>query len=138
MNFRLIFFQDQLLYLVKKISKSLSMQIAGILLDTRNLSSPRCTDKDKYMATLLINGAGRFGCTGLHQICMLLPLKILPVLAEFFSNIFHIWSYHLSSTVKYKMYDVSDLKVGHILRKDFKKWTRIGKMIIFSLLISYM
>ncbi|XP_074345752.1 uncharacterized protein LOC141684600 [Apium graveolens] len=49
------------------------------------------------MATLLINGAGRFGCTGLHQI------------------------------LKYKMYDVSDLKVGHILRKDFKKWTRIGK-----------
>ncbi|KAL1830826.1 hypothetical protein ACET3Z_000477 [Daucus carota] len=71
--------------------------LAGILLDTRNMSSPRCTDKDRYMATLLINGAGRFGCTGLHQI------------------------------LKYKMYDVTDLKVGHILRKDFKKWTRIGK-----------
>lgn len=25
------------------------------------------------------------------------------------------------------MYDVSDLKVTEILRKDFKKWTRIGE-----------
>ncbi|KAL8101337.1 hypothetical protein AgCh_033281 [Apium graveolens] len=81
--------------------------LAGILLDTRNLSSPRCTDKDKYMATLLINGAGRFGCTGLHQI------------------------------LKYKMYDVSDLKVGHILRKDFKKWTRIeGEKLRLFLIVS--
>ncbi|CAL5346735.1 unnamed protein product [Camellia sinensis] len=71
--------------------------LAGILLDTGNLTNPQCTSKDKYMATLLINGAGRFGCNGLYQI------------------------------LRYKMYDVSNLKVGDILRKDFKKWTRVGK-----------
>ncbi|XP_056166136.1 uncharacterized protein LOC115681133 isoform X2 [Syzygium oleosum] len=70
--------------------------LSGILLDTANLSLPHCTSKDKYMATLLIYGAGRFGCDGLYQI------------------------------LRYKMYDVSDLKVTEILRKDFKKWTRIG------------
>ncbi|KAA8544803.1 hypothetical protein F0562_019606 [Nyssa sinensis] len=69
--------------------------LAGILLDTGNLTNPHCTSKDKYMATLLINGAGRFGCNGLYQI------------------------------LKYKMYDVFNLKVGDILRKDFKKWTRV-------------
>ncbi|KDO77533.1 hypothetical protein CISIN_1g046048mg, partial [Citrus sinensis] len=66
--------------------------LAGILLDTGNLTNTRCTSKDKYMATLLINGAGRFGCNGLYQI------------------------------LRYLMYDVSDLKVVDILRKDFKKW----------------
>ncbi|XP_057464999.1 uncharacterized protein LOC130754768 isoform X2 [Actinidia eriantha] len=71
--------------------------LAGILLDTGNLTNPQCTSKDKYTATLLINGAGRFGCNGLYQI------------------------------LRYKMYDVSNLKVGDILRKDFKKWTRVGK-----------
>ncbi|CAK9167418.1 unnamed protein product [Ilex paraguariensis] len=71
--------------------------LAGILMDTGNLTNSECTTKDKHMATLLINGAGRFGCNGLHQI------------------------------LRYKMYDISDLKVGEILRKDFKKWTRIGK-----------
>lgn len=30
------------------------------------------------------------------------------------------------------MHDVSDLKVGDILRKDFKKWTRIGKDIFLT------
>ncbi|KAK2995281.1 hypothetical protein RJ640_029612, partial [Escallonia rubra] len=72
--------------------------LAGILLDTGNLTNPHCTSTDKYMATLLINGAGRFGCS-----------------------------------VRYKMYDVSDLKVGEILRKDFKKWTRIGLDMPFPL-----
>ncbi|XP_052197611.1 uncharacterized protein LOC127804707 isoform X2 [Diospyros lotus] len=71
--------------------------LAGILLDTGNLTSTQCTSKDKYMATLLINGAGRFGLNGLYQI------------------------------LRHKMYDVSHLKVGDILRKDFKKWTRVGK-----------
>ncbi|KAK1571054.1 hypothetical protein Q3G72_011246 [Acer saccharum] len=71
--------------------------LAGILVDTGNLTSVQCTSKDKYMSTLLINGAGRFGCNGLYQI------------------------------LRYKMYDVSDLKVVDILRKDFKKWTRVGK-----------
>ncbi|GMY38220.1 exopolyphosphatase PRUNE1-like [Fagus crenata] len=47
---------------------------------------------------LLINGAGRFGCNGFYQI------------------------------LKYKMYDVSDLKIVDILHKDFKKWRRsLGK-----------
>ncbi|KAK6285036.1 hypothetical protein POUND7_003988 [Theobroma cacao] len=72
--------------------------LAGILLDTGNLSSPQCTSKDKYMATLLINGAGRFGCNGLYQI------------------------------LRYKLYDVSELGVADILGKDFKKWTRVGKL----------
>ncbi|XP_021298304.1 exopolyphosphatase PRUNE1-like isoform X2 [Herrania umbratica] len=72
--------------------------LAGILLDTGNLSSPQCTSKDKYMATLLINGAGRFGCNGLYQI------------------------------LRYKLYDVSELRVADILGKDFKKWTRVGKL----------
>ncbi|KAF8413467.1 hypothetical protein HHK36_001454 [Tetracentron sinense] len=70
--------------------------LAGILLDTGSLTNPRCTSKDKYMATLLINGAGRFGCNGLYQI------------------------------LRYKMHDVSELKVGDILLKDFKKWARVG------------
>lgn len=46
------------------------LQLAGILLDTANLRDPRCTSKDKYMASLLINGAGRYGCNGLYQLCM--------------------------------------------------------------------
>ncbi|KAK9145244.1 hypothetical protein Sjap_005147 [Stephania japonica] len=71
--------------------------LAAILLDTGNLKNPLCTSKDKYMATLLINGAGRFGLNGLFQI------------------------------LRYKMHDVSELKVGDVLRKDFKKWTRVGK-----------
>lgn len=71
--------------------------LAGILLDTGNLTNPHCTSKDKCMATLLINGAGRFGCNGLYQI------------------------------LRFKMYDVSDLKVVDIVRKDFKKWKRLGK-----------
>ncbi|XP_034211414.1 exopolyphosphatase PRUNE1-like isoform X4 [Prunus dulcis] len=71
--------------------------LAAILLDSANLCSPQCSLKDKYMATLLIHGAGRFGCNGLYQL------------------------------LRYKMYDVSDLKVADILRRDFKKWTRVGK-----------
>ncbi|KAM1571214.1 hypothetical protein ACFX10_036133 [Malus domestica] len=71
--------------------------LAAILLDSTNLCGSQCSIKDKYMATLLIHGAGRFGCNGLYQL------------------------------LRYKMYDVSDLKVGDILRKDFKKWTRVGK-----------
>ncbi|XP_021596731.1 uncharacterized protein LOC110603340 isoform X4 [Manihot esculenta] len=72
-------------------------ELAGILLDTGNLTGPHCTTKDKYMATLLVNGAGRFGSNGLYQL------------------------------LRYKMYDTSDLTVVDILRKDFKKWTRVGK-----------
>ncbi|XP_022721259.1 exopolyphosphatase PRUNE1-like isoform X2 [Durio zibethinus] len=72
--------------------------LAGILLDTGNLSSPHSTTKDKYMATLLVNGAGRFGCNGLYQI------------------------------LRYKLYDISELRVSDILGRDFKKWTRVGKL----------
>ncbi|KAL2467431.1 protein prune-like protein [Abeliophyllum distichum] len=71
--------------------------LAGILLDTENLSSTQCTSKDKYMATLLLNGAGRYGCNGLYQI------------------------------LSYRVHDVSNLRVGEILRKEFKKWTTLGK-----------
>ncbi|KAK4440285.1 hypothetical protein Salat_0363400 [Sesamum alatum] len=71
--------------------------LAGILLDTENLSRSQCTSKDKYMATLLINGAGRYGCNGLYQI------------------------------LKHKTCGSSDLTVEEILRKEFKKWTGSGK-----------
>ncbi|EXB75148.1 Protein prune-like protein [Morus notabilis] len=71
--------------------------LAGILLDSGNLTNAHCSSKDKYMATLLIHGAGRLGCTGLYQI------------------------------LRYKKHDISDLKVIDILRKDFKRWTRVGK-----------
>ncbi|KAM5587290.1 hypothetical protein ABKV19_005956 [Rosa sericea] len=70
--------------------------LAAILLDSANLSSSNCSIKDKYMAAMLIHGAGRFGCNGLYQL------------------------------LRYKMYDVTGLKVADILRKDFKKWTRVG------------
>lgn len=70
--------------------------LAGILLDSGNLTSAHCPSKDKYMATLLIHGAGRLGCNGLYQI------------------------------LRYKKQDVTNLKVIDILRKDFKRWTRVG------------
>ncbi|XP_058744245.1 uncharacterized protein LOC131616817 [Vicia villosa] len=74
-------------------SKSFSkLLLSGILLDTTNLRDPHCTSKDKYMASLLINGAGRYGCNGLYQL------------------------------LRYKMHDLSSMQVGDILRKDFKKW----------------
>ncbi|KAJ0809783.1 putative inorganic diphosphatase [Helianthus annuus] len=71
--------------------------LAGILLDTENLTSPRCTSVDRYMSTLLLNGAGRFGCSGLYQI------------------------------LRSKMHDVSQFSVGQILQKDFRKWSTAGK-----------
>ncbi|KAI4312457.1 hypothetical protein MLD38_037265 [Melastoma candidum] len=76
--------------------------LSGILLDTENLSHPQCTLKDKYMASLLIKGAGRFGMDGLYQI------------------------------LRYKMHDISDLRVADILQKDFKKWTIVGPEAVSS------
>ncbi|KAI4357135.1 hypothetical protein L6164_001102 [Bauhinia variegata] len=78
-------------------SKGISrLLLSGILFDTANLTAPQCTSKDKYMASLLINGAGRYGCNGLYKL------------------------------LKFKVHDVSTLKVADILRKDFKKWTGEG------------
>nr|GMD09556.1 exopolyphosphatase PRUNE1-like isoform X1 [Ipomoea batatas] len=68
--------------------------LAGILMDTGNLTNPQSTTKDKYTATLLINGAGRFGCDGLYEI------------------------------LRYKTKDVPELKASEVLRKDYKKWTK--------------
>jgi hypothetical protein len=47
---------------------------------------------------------------------------------DFFSHIFYSLPEKqiISFAVKYKMYDVSDLKIVDILHKDFKKWTRAG------------
>ncbi|XP_057457045.1 uncharacterized protein LOC130747988 [Lotus japonicus] len=74
-------------------SKSFSkLLLAGILLDTGNLRDPHCTSTDKYMSSLLINGAGRYGCNGLYKL------------------------------LRYKMHDLSSLQIADILRKDFKKW----------------
>ncbi|ERM99239.1 hypothetical protein AMTR_s00092p00130570 [Amborella trichopoda] len=66
--------------------------LAGILLDTENLTNAQCSSNDKYMATLLINGAGRFGCNGLYMI------------------------------LTYKLFDTPEIKVRDILCKDYKRW----------------
>ncbi|XP_016475693.2 uncharacterized protein LOC107797333 [Nicotiana tabacum] len=68
--------------------------LAGILVDTGNLTNPQTTTTDKYMTTLLINGAGRFGCNGLYEI------------------------------FRYKMDDVADLKAGEVLQKDIKRLSK--------------
>ncbi|KAM3250919.1 hypothetical protein P3L10_004989 [Capsicum annuum] len=62
--------------------------LAGILVDTGNLKNPQTTTKDKYTTTLLINGAGRFGCNGLYEI------------------------------LRYKMHDAADPRAGEVFRKD--------------------
>ncbi|KAM3361678.1 hypothetical protein P3S68_016532 [Capsicum galapagoense] len=61
--------------------------LAGILVDTGNLTNPQTTTKDKYTTTLLINGAGRFGCNGLYEI------------------------------LRYKMPDAADPRAGEVFRK---------------------
>ncbi|CAL1402627.1 unnamed protein product [Linum trigynum] len=72
--------------------------LAGILLDTGNLSKAQCSSKDKYMATLLISGAGHYGFNGLYQI------------------------------LRQQKHDVShNLKAFEVLQKDFKKWARAAK-----------
>ena len=43
-------------------------------MEAGNLTNPHCTLKDKYMATLLINDAGRFGSNGLYQMYMFIVL----------------------------------------------------------------
>ncbi|CAN4081913.1 unnamed protein product [Withania somnifera] len=68
--------------------------LAGILVDTGNLTNPQTTTKDKYMTTLLINGAGRFGCNGLYEI------------------------------LRYKMNDAADARAGEDFRKDIKKLSK--------------
>ncbi|XP_055804528.1 uncharacterized protein LOC129873455 [Solanum dulcamara] len=68
--------------------------LAGILMDTGNLTNPQTTTKDKYMTTLLINGAGRFGCNGLYEI------------------------------LRYKMHDAADTKAGEVIRKDIKRLSK--------------
>ncbi|XP_016559326.2 uncharacterized protein LOC107858995 [Capsicum annuum] len=65
--------------------------LAGILVDTGNLKNPQTTTKDKYTTTLLINGAGRFGCNGLYEI------------------------------LRYKMHDAADPRAGEVFRKDSKR-----------------
>lgn len=123
------YFTPPLPYIEKTISDIPDcLQLAAILLDSTNLSSSSCSFKDKYMATMLIHGAGRFGCNGLYQLCMyfVLHLHILFV-STFFSSLVHFQSsYCFLDSVRYKMYDVTGLKVADVLRKDFKKWTRVG------------
>ncbi|XP_039114115.1 exopolyphosphatase PRUNE1-like isoform X1 [Dioscorea cayenensis subsp. rotundata] len=46
--------------------------LSGILLDTSNLMGAKCTDKDKYMTTLLIKGAGQLGINGLYQTSLMI------------------------------------------------------------------
>ncbi|XP_049385242.1 uncharacterized protein LOC125849242 [Solanum stenotomum] len=68
--------------------------LAGILMDTGNLTNSQTTTKDKYMTTLLINGAGRFGCNGLYEI------------------------------LRYKMHDAADARPGEVSRKDIKRLSK--------------
>ncbi|XP_027770214.1 uncharacterized protein LOC107010879 [Solanum pennellii] len=68
--------------------------LAGILMDTGNLTNSQTTTKDKYMTTLLINGAGRFGCNGLYEI------------------------------LRYKMHDAADARRGEVSRKDIKRLSK--------------
>ncbi|CAN4080301.1 unnamed protein product [Withania somnifera] len=68
--------------------------LAGILVDTGNLTNPQTTTKDKYTTTLLIYGAGRFGCNGLYEI------------------------------LRYKMHDTADPRAGEVFRKDIKRLTK--------------
>ncbi|XP_016482072.1 uncharacterized protein LOC107802994 [Nicotiana tabacum] len=68
--------------------------LAGILVDTGNLTNPQTTTTDKYMTTLLINGAGRFGCNGLYEI------------------------------FRYKLHDATDPKAGEVLQKDIKRLSK--------------
>ncbi|KAI3817116.1 hypothetical protein L1987_10905 [Smallanthus sonchifolius] len=46
----------------REFQLAISYQLAAILLDTENLTSPECTSKDRYMSTLLLNETDRFGC----------------------------------------------------------------------------
>jgi hypothetical protein len=56
------------------------------------------------------------------------PLRSVRSFMDFFPHIFYSLpeKYNISFAVKYKMYDVSDLKIVDFLHKDFKKWTRVG------------
>ncbi|KAL5977095.1 hypothetical protein ACLOJK_021437 [Asimina triloba] len=47
------------------------------------------------------------------------------------------WIVILPIAVKYKMFDISDLKVKEILRKDFKKWSRVAGKPDSELTISF-
>ncbi|MCO5568155.1 hypothetical protein L7F22_021852 [Adiantum nelumboides] len=64
--------------------------LAGIVLDTKNLSSERTTRRDISMATLLLNGAGKFGRHGLFKI------------------------------LKQKSHDLTNMNTNQLLRKQFK------------------
>lgn len=113
-----------------------SLQLSGILLDTGNLTHPSCTPKDKYMATLLLNGAGRFGGDGLYQICMIFNYHC-SASHSFPPPSNNIWRPNVWFAVRYKMYDISDLKVADILRKDFKIWSGVGLSSTWICLSSY-
>ncbi|MCO5563933.1 hypothetical protein L7F22_017585 [Adiantum nelumboides] len=67
--------------------------LAGIVLDTKNLSSERTTRRDISMATLLLNGAGKFGRHGLYKI------------------------------LKQKSHDLTNMSTNQLLRKQFKMLT---------------
>ncbi|KAI5066040.1 hypothetical protein GOP47_0018664 [Adiantum capillus-veneris] len=64
--------------------------LAGILLDTTNLLSESTTRRDTSMATLLLNGAGKFGRNGLFKI------------------------------LKQKSHDLTNMSTNELLRKQFK------------------
>lgn len=44
---------------------------------------------------------------------------------------------HFLVEVRYKMFDVSTLKLVDVLRKDFKKWTRVGLEMHYPLVLLF-
>ena len=80
------------------------------------------------MATLLINGAGRFGCNGFYQLCMSM-FRFFPIFLVQLPNYYYfLYNKKLVSTVKFKMYNVSNHGVIDLVLKDFKKWTKGGDL----------
>lgn len=89
--------------------------LAGILIDTGNLTNLQTTTKDKYMTTLLINGAGRFGCNGLYEI---LRNKMHDAADARGGEVFRKDIKRLSKS------DAADPRVGDVLKKDIKKLSK--------------
>ncbi|MCD9637937.1 hypothetical protein HAX54_021488 [Datura stramonium] len=90
--------------------------LAGILVDTGNLTNPQTTTKDKYMTTLLINGAGRFGCNGLYEI---LRYKTHDTADPIAGEVFRKDIKRLSKS------DAAEPRVGEVLQKDIKKLSKL-------------
>uniref|UniRef100_A0A3Q7F1E5 Uncharacterized protein n=1 Tax=Solanum lycopersicum TaxID=4081 RepID=A0A3Q7F1E5_SOLLC len=86
--------------------------LAGILMDTGNLTNSQTTTKDKYMTTLLINGAGRFGCNVRYKMHDAADARRGEVSRKDIKR--------LSKS------DAADPRVGEVLDIDIKKLSKIN------------